>query len=221
MKKLEKVKSNSQILNFIQQTEKALKALGYNDHGLEHSKIVMERALKISKEIKLSQEDQELAAIASFCHDMGNFLNRKLHNHLSALLFHQVFQDKLGAEEVARIMQAISYHDSKNGMTFCDTISAVTVIADKSDVRRSRVLEKDMKKIKKDIHYRVNYATEKSELNINKKKKTLTLKLKIDTSFVPVIEYFEIFTRRMVYCRKAANYLGYHFGLIINDFKLL
>jgi len=95
------------------------------------------------------------------------------------------------------------------------------VIADKSDVRRERVYTKDLREIKRDIHSRVNYATYWSKLKIDKKKRKITLTLKIDTKFVPIIEYFEIFTQRMVYCRQAAKYLGYKFGLLINNFKLL
>ena len=97
----------------------------------------------------------------------------------------------------------------------------MAVLADKSDVHRSRVTVKKMKKIKDDIHDRVNYATNQSFINADRKKKTITLTLKIDTKFVPVMEYFEIFTDRMVYCRQAAKYLGYKFHLIINRFKLL
>ena len=117
-------------------------------------------------------------------------------------------------------MQAISFHD-RSEMILAHPVSAVTIIADKSDVRRSRVLERKMQKIRSDIHDRVNYATKKSRLKINRGRKNITLILKIDTNFVPVIEYFEIFTDRMVYCRKAANFLNYKFGLVINNFKLL
>jgi hypothetical protein len=106
-------------------------------------------------------------------------------------------------------------------MEFSNSVSAVVVLADKSDVHRSRVTIKDIEKIKADIHNRVNYATKTSRLGINKKSKRITLNLKIDTRFVPLIEYFEIFTDRMVYCRKAASCLGYKFGLIINSVKLL
>jgi hypothetical protein len=117
-------------------------------------------------------------------------------------------------------MKAIANHD-KYEMKFSDPISAIVVLADKSDVRRERVIVKDLKIIKSDIHNRVNFAVKSSRLGIDKKKKRITLVLRIDTSFVPVMEYFEIFTERMVYCRKAAEYLGYQFNLVINNFKLL
>lgn len=217
---LSQVKKHPQILEFIKQTEIALAALSYTDHGFRHSNLVADRARTIASEIGLSQKEGELAAIAGFCHDMGNFLSRTYHNYLAPLLFHQVFQKDFNPKELAVIMQAIANHD-KEEMNFTNSVSAVLVLADKSDVHRSRVLNKVLEEIKTDIHDRVNYATKDSHLKIDKKKKRITLTLKIDTNFVPIVEYFEIFTERMVFCRKAAQYLGYSFGLVINNFKLL
>lgn len=219
---LTKIKKNLQISEFIKQTEVVLAALSYTDHGFRHADLVAARARTIAKEIGLSKEDIELAAIASFCHDMANFLSRSYHNYLGALLFHQVFVDDFKPEELTAIMQAIANHDKKQeDMSFASSVSAIVVLADKSDVHRSRVLAKVIEEIKTDIHDRVNYATKSTHLKIDKKKKRITLTLKIDTNFVPIVEYFEIFTNRMVFCRKAAEYLGYDFGLVINNFKLL
>jgi len=219
---LTQVKKNSQILEFIKQTENTLAELSYTDHGLRHSNLVADRARTIAKEIGLSKNEGELAAIAGFCHDMGNFLGRSYHNYLAALLFHQVFQDKFNAKELASIMQAISNHDERRKeISFATPISAIVVLADKSDVHRSRVVVDITDETKTDIHDRVNYATKETRLKINKAKKRISLTLKIDTNFVPIMEYFEIFTERMVFCRKAAKYLGYNFGLVINNFKLL
>lgn len=217
---LTKIKKNHQILEFIKQTEIALAVSGYTEHGLGHSNLVANRARTVSKEIGLSKEEQELAAVAGFCHDMGNFLSRSNHHYFGALLFYQVFSKDFNPEELCLITQAISNHD-KEEMRFSNPISAVLVLADKSDVRRSRVITKNLDKIKADIHDRVNFATKMSRLKIDKKEKRITLSLKIDTNFVPVMEYFEIFTDRMVFCRKAAKYLNYDFGLVINNFKLL
>ena len=214
------VKNNQQILNFINQTEKALFALGYTDHGLRHSNIVADRAMSIAKKIGLSERDIELAGVAGFCHDMGNFMTRTYHHYFGALLFHQVFQNDFAPEEMTNIMQAISNHD-KDEMDFVNKVSAVLVLADKSDVHRSRVLVDDIKKIKSDIHDRVNYAVTESSLTLDTKTKRVTLKLTIDTNFTPIMEYFEIFTERMSYCRTAAEYLGYQFGIIINKKRLL
>lgn len=217
---LARVKKDPQILEFINQAQKGLAALGYTDHGLGHLNLVADRARTVAREIGLSEREQELSAIAGFCHDMGNFLSRTYHHYLGSLLFHQIFSKDFEPEGLAIIMQAISNHDKKE-MNFSNKVSAVLVLADKSDVRRSRVLAQKIDQIKADIHDRVNYATKFSKLGINKKQKRISLTLQIDTNFVPVIEYFEIFTDRMVFCREAAKYLGYKFGLVINSFELL
>lgn len=222
MVNLTEIKKHPQILEFIKQTETALAELSYTDHGLRHSNIVADMARKIAKGIGLGKKEEELAAITGFCHDMGNFLSRSRHNYFGALLFHQVFKDDFEPKDLVTIMQAIANHDKEIGdMSFGSLVSAIVVLADKSDVHRSRVVVKEIEKIKSDIHDRVNYATRASSLKIDKTKKRITLILKIDTNFVPVMEYFEIFTSRMVFCRKAAEYFGYKFGLIINKFRLL
>ena len=219
-----KIKNNSHLLEFIKQSERALKNEGYTNHGLAHVQLVADRARTVAREMGLSKEEQEMAAISGFCHDMGNFLSRSYHQYFGALLFYQVFKNEFPIAQVSEIMQAIASHDSnhyKEEMNFSSPVSAILVIADKSDVRRERVYTKDLREIKRDIHSRVNYATYWSKLKIDNRKKKITLTLKIDTKFVPIIEYFEIFTQRMVYCRQAAKYLGYKFGLLINNFKLL
>jgi metal-dependent HD superfamily phosphatase/phosphodiesterase len=214
------VKKDPQILEFIRQTEVALSALSYTDHGLRHCSLTADRARTIAKDIGLDKREQELAAIAAFCHDMGNFLSRTLHNYLAAMLFHQVFSDKFPVRELTEVMQTIAGHD-KAEMNFVNSITAVLVLADKSDVHRSRVTVQKMEDIKADIHDRVNYATKDSKLKVDKSKKRITLTLKIDVNFVQIMEYFEIFTERMVFCRRAAEYLGYSFGLVINNTRLL
>lgn len=214
------VKKNPQVLEFIHQTEIALRAIKYSEHGLRHANLVADRARTISREIGLSKKDQELGAIAGFCHDMGNFVGRTQHHYWGALLFHQIFSNE-NPRDVSVIMQAIANHDKQNEMKFAHPVSAIVVLADKSDVHRSRVRKKSLREIQADIHARVNYAATYSKIKISKKTKTITLILKIDKSLVPIMEYFEIFTDRMVYCRQAAEYLGYKFCLIINNIKLL
>ncbi len=217
---LQDVKQNPYILEFIRQTEESMTAISYTNHGLRHTNIVADRALSIAKSIGLGQREGELAAIAGFCHDMGNFMTRTYHHYFGAMLFQQVFSNKFEPNELALIMQAIANHDVEE-MEITSPITAVLVLADKSDVDRSRVTEKDMEKIKADIHDRVNYAARDSKLKVDSVRKQITLTLKIDTNFCPIIEYFEIFTERMVFCRKAAQFLGYDFGLVINNFRLL
>lgn len=219
---LAQVKKNPQILEFISQTENALAALSFTDHGLRHSNLVAGRAKTIAKEIGLSVKEEEMAAITGFCHDMANFLSRTYHNYFAGILFHQVFKDESDPKELMIIIQALANHDKKiEDVAFVSPVSAVAILADKSDVHRSRVTVKRIEEIKADIHDRVNYATRASSLKVDKNKKRITLTLRIDTNFVPIIEYFEIFTERMIFCRRAAEYLGYDFGLIINKFRLL
>lgn len=217
---LAKVKNNPLVLEFIRETETSLKALSYTEHGIRHATLVSDRARNIAQGIGLKGEEIELAAIAGFCHDMGNFLGRFNHHYWGAILFSQIFSGEFPPDNIAKVMQAISNHD-KEEMKFTNNISAVVVLADKSDVHRKRVVVKNLDEIKKDIHDRVNYATTDARLKINKNSQKIVLTLKIDAKFVPIMEYFEIFTERMAYCRTAAQYLGYEFGLIINNFKLL
>ncbi len=214
------VKKNPYILEFIKQTDIALVAIGHTDHGIRHANLVAKRAKEIAKSIGLSKKEQELSAIAGFCHDMGNFLTRSGHHLWSAILFSQIFNKKFSPQELTILLQAISNHDRQE-MEFTNPVSAIVVLADKSDVHRTRVVEKDIEKIKKDLHDRVNYAVNESKIKIDKRKREIKLILKVDTNFCPIIEYFEIFTQRMIYCRRAAEYLNYKFGLEINNFKLL
>ena len=221
---VQQIKKHPQILEFIHQTEITLQALGYTEHGLRHANLVSKRAGQIAQMVGLSNREQELAIIAGFCHDIGNFMGREQHHYWGAMLFHQIFggygQDNFSPREMALIVQSIVNHD-KYTMKVVNPISAIVVLADKSDVHRSRVIEKSLEKIKADIHDRVNYAVTHSVYDVNKKTKRIILILKIDTKFCPIIEYFEIFTDRMSYCRQAAKFLGYKFSLMINNFKLL
>jgi len=214
------IQKHPKVLEFINQSEIAIKALDYTEHGLRHAKLVAREAKSLAKQINLSERDQDLAAIAGFCHDMGNFLGRSQHHYWGGLLFHQIFENEFTPKELAWVMQAIANHD-KSIMKLTEPISAVVVLADKSDVHRSRVTVQSLKEIRADIHDRVNYAVTRSDLSVNETKKQIILTLKIDRNFVPIIEFFEIFTERMTYCRQAANYLGYKFHLVINNFKLL
>lgn len=219
---LKEVKKNSKISDFITQTEKYLDALGFTDHGPRHVGIVSERSRELAAKIGLNKRDQELVAIAGWCHDMGNFLGRDQHHYWAALLFSQVYLNKASdINEVSRIMQAITSHD-KDDLKLVDSISAILIIADKSDVHRSRVKHyKSPKKLgENDIHDRVNYATTYNQLLVSKSKKEIVLRVKIDTKVAKPMEYFEIFNDRMIFCEMATKYLGYNFVLIINNFKL-
>lgn len=217
---LKQVKGDARINSFIDQTDKYISALGYTDHGRRHSDIVSDRSKKIARKIKLSEHEQEIAAIAGWCHDMGNFLGRTQHHYWGAMLFSQCYINQAdNPEDVAKIAQAIVSHD-KDDLKIVDKVTACLIIADKSDVHRNRVTNKNMKSIKEDIHDRVNYAVTDNHLSIDHKKKTIVLSLTLDTKFTSIMDYFSIFVERMNYCQKAAEYLKYEFHLKINNTKL-
>ena len=98
-------------------------------------------------------------------------------------------------------------------------VAAALILADKSDVRRSRVRNQAGDTF--DIHDRVNYSVTKSALKINEDKTLIKLKLTVDTRYGSVMDYFEIFMQRMSMCRKAAEKLGLQFKLIINEQPLI
>ena len=216
----ELIKNNEIISAWIRNSYFITKEMSLTEHGLKHAEFISTRSLEIAKAIGLNTKNQDLVLSASYCHDIGNFLSRTYHHYFGSILIFDIFKDKIDIKDLTIIMQAIANHD-KEDMKLVHPVAAIVIIADKSDVRRERVLETDIKKIKTDIHDRVNYATIENKMTVDDKKKTITLKLKIDTQFCSIMEYFEIFTDRMNYCRLSAEYLGYHFGLIINDFKLL
>ncbi len=213
------VKANPYVNNYIEQTEKYLTALGFTDHGFRHVNIVADRARSLAREIGLPAHDQELSASAGYCHDMGNFMGRTQHHYWGALLFSQIYVGRVEAPDLSRVIQAITSHD-KDELKLVDKISAILILADKSDVQRTRVLKKDISHIKFDIHDRVNYAATQNSLNVDRKKKIIYLNVKIDTKVAEPIEYFEIFIDRMTFCRLAAKYLGYRFELLVNNFRL-
>jgi hypothetical protein len=216
---LSDIKKDARINAFIDQTDIYMKNLGYTDHGRRHLNIVSERTQKIARHLKLTTGDQELAAISGWCHDMGNFLGRSQHHYWAAMLFSQCFINNDNALDVSKIIQSITSHD-KDDLKIVDKITACLIIADKSDVHRTRVLAKDKKKIMEDIHDRVNYAVTDNKLFIDDKKKTITLALKLDTNFTDILDYFTIFVERMTYCQKAADFLKYEFKLKINNTTL-
>lgn len=217
---LAKVKNNRKIQSFIRQTEKYMDALGFTDHGYRHLKITTDRAKYLAQSVGLPLKEQELAMIAGYAHDMGNFLGRTQHHYWSAMLFSQVFMaDVDDADDLSVIIQAIVSHD-KDDLKIVDAVTAIVILADKSDVHRDRVKNKDLAKIKEDIHDRVNYSVTENSLTVEPQKRAIVLKLKLDIKVIDPLEYFEIFTARMTFCRQAAEFLGYDFVLTINDFKL-
>ena len=216
---LEEIKQHPGIKECIKKSEYYLNCLGFTDHGPRHINVVSDRAKSLAKNIGLSKREQELSAIAGYCHDMGNFLQRSEHCFAGAMLFSQFFSQDDNLPEVLEIVQAINDHDEEKH-EIVGSIGAVLVLADKSDVHRSRVRDTSPQNIKNDIHDRVNYSVIDSTFKVNKLKKEIVLRLKIDLKITGAMEYFEIFNDRMIFCRKAATFLGYKFVLVINNFKL-
>jgi len=219
MLNLEEIKKHPGIKECIKKSENYLNDLGYTDHGFRHVNIVSDRAKMLARTIGLNKQEQELAAIAGYCHDMGNFLQRTDHCFAGAMLFSQFFLNQENVLNVLEIVQAINDHDEEK-REIVSKIGGVLVLADKSDVHRSRVKDISPSNIKNDIHDRVNYSVIDSSFRVNKPKKEIVLRLKIDTKITGVMEYFEIFNERIVFCRRAAKFLGYKFVLFINNFKL-
>ena len=215
----EEIKNNERIKTYIKKADESLIALGYTEHSFAHVTKVSEMAKEILLELGYSKREAELAQIAGYLHDIGNVINRVDHAQSGAVMAFRIL-DKLGAEpeEIATIIAAIGNHDEKTAVAV-NPVAAALILADKTDVRRSRVRNSDLATF--DIHDRVNYAVEDSSTKISKDKKSIILNLKINTEISSVMDYFEIFLDRMLLCRKAAEKLNLKFKLIINNQILL
>lgn len=212
------LRRNQRARLYIEAADKYLEAIGFTEHGFRHCEIVSITAYNILQKLGYSDGVANLAAAAGFIHDIGNMLGRTDHHRSGALLAKEVLEEA-GYEpgSVVRIMQALVLHEQDEGF-ITDEVAAALLIADKSDVHRSRVRNPSM--ISKDIHDRVNCAATESELTIRQEEKIITLNLTIDTRISQVIEYFEIFLDRMTACRRAASVLGCEFNLIINNTRM-
>ncbi len=215
----ETVKNDPDIRTYILKADEALSALGYTEHSLPHATVVAQKAGDLLQVLDYEDRAVELCRIAGFLHDIGNMVNRSEHSQSGAILAFRLL-DKMGfsAEEIATVVSAIGNHDEGTGVPVNATAAAL-ILADKSDVRRSRVRagaeECD------DIHERVNYSVTKATLAPDVKEKTVALHLTVDPKIASVMEYFEIFMERMLLCRKAAETLGLTFTLFINEQKML
>lgn len=215
----EEIKNNEHIKTYIKKADESLITLGYTEHSFAHVTKVSEMAKEILLELDYSKREAELAQIAGYLHDIGNVINRVDHAQSGAVMAFRIL-DKLGAEpeEIATIITAIGNHDEKTAVAV-NPVAAALILADKTDVRRSRVRNSDLATF--DIHDRVNYAVENSSTKISDDKKSIILNLKINTEISSVMDYFEIFLDRMLLCRKAAEKLNLKFKLIINNQILL
>ena len=213
------VKNNKSIHTYIKKADELLEAIGFTEHSFAHVTKVSETAGYILETLGYSAREVELCKIASYMHDIGNIVNRVDHSQSGAVMAFRIL-DKMGMEpeEISTIITAIGNHDEHTAEPV-NAVAAALIIADKSDVRRSRVRKSG--DIKLDIHDRVNYAVEKTVVKINTDHTILKLKLTIDTKICTIMDYFEIFLSRMLLCKKAAKKLGLEFKLIINEQQLL
>ena len=213
------VKNSPEIRTYITQADASLLAIGYTEHSFAHVGKCAEVAAHILTQLGYSQREVELARIAAFMHDIGNVVNRSDHAISGATMAFRIL-DKMGMEpaDVAAVITAIGHHDDSTAFPV-NAIAAALILADNTDVRRSRVRNADVTNF--DIHDRVNYAVERSEVSLDRDSKTFTLSLSINTEVCAVMDYFEIFLQRMLLCRKAAGFFGLTFKLDINGLTLL
>lgn len=215
----EEIRKNEEIRAYISMGNDCLGAIGYTEHGFAHAKRSSNYASGILQQLGYDDRTCELAAIAGYMHDIGNVINRVGHAQSgAAMAFTLLNKLEMDPKEIGLIVSAIGNHD-ESAAAPVNPIAAALILSDKGDVRRTRV--RNIETVGTDIHDRVNYAVEHASNEIDLENRTIMLKITIDTSICPVMEYFEIFLDRMVLCRKAAAYLELSFELLINDVRLL
>ena len=209
------IKNDSAIKAYITAADSSLAALGYTEHSFAHVTKVAESAAEILTALGYDEHTVELAKIAGYLHDIGNLVNRDEHSQSGAVMAFRIL-DRLGLmpEDIATVVTAIGNHDEGTGVAV-NAVAAALIIADKTDVRRSRVRNRDFSTF--DIHDRVNYSVFETLLDIDTEAKEVRLSIKIDTEISSIMDYFEIFLGRMIMCRKSADTLGLAFKLKIND----
>ncbi len=216
---IESIKNDELVKKFIELSDQHLNVLGYTEHGFRHVNIVSVWSRDILKKLNYDEHICELAAIAGYLHDIGNVVNREDHGRLSALFALEILERyNLPAEDIVTIISAIGNHEEEIGQPV-NAVSAALILADKSDVHRSRV--RSVSNVYLDIHDRVNYAVTNSNLNVFFEKKVISLNLEIDTKIAQILEYFEIFMSRLEICRRAARFLNCSYELIINNQKVV
>jgi len=215
----EAVKDSDAIRTYIVRADESLGELGFTEHSFAHVVHVAETAGYILETLGYDARTVELAKIAGYMHDIGNLVNRKEHSQSGAIMAWSILNDmECDPAELATIVTAIGNHDEGTGVPV-NAVAAALILADKADVRRSRVRNENIASF--DIHDRVNYSVKKSALKINDDKTIVKLKLTVDTKYGSVMDYFEIFMGRMILCRQAAEKLGLQFKLIINEQQLV
>ena len=215
----EDIKRNEAVNTYITRADESLCAIGFTEHSFAHVTRSAEGAGYILKTLGYPARDVELAKIAGYLHDVGNLVNRESHSLSGAVIAFRILESLgFSADEIATVTTAIGNHDEGTGVAV-NPVCAALILADKSDVRRTRVRHKEITSF--DMHDRVNYSVKKSVLKINEEQTLIKLKLTVDTKYGSVMDYFEIFLGRMIMCRKAAERLGLEFRLIINEQQLI
>ena len=217
--KYKEIANNKEINAYLQKGNANLGQLGFTDHSKAHCVQVAHQAGKILKRLGYSEHEIELAKIAGYMHDIGNTINRVDHAHSGAILAYEILKNMgMSLEDRTEIMMAIGNHDEATGTAVSD-ISAALILADKSDVHRNRVRNRDI--VTFDKHDKVNYAVTNTEFIMEREKRKVTLNITIDNTICPVLDYFDIFMERTKMSKYAAKYLNIWFELIINGTKLL
>ena len=215
----EDIKKNPEVCMLVEKGDKNLEVLGITEHSMAHCSLVAKRAAEILEKLGYPEHEQELVRIAGIMHDIGNAVNRNHHAETGAILANEILRKTdMKAEDRITVISAIGNHDESTGGAK-DVISAALILADKSDVRRNRVRNKDREKF--DIHDRVNYAVTGSRLKVDPEEKKISLNLQVDTKICTMFEYFDIFLGRMMMCRGSAEMLGTQFRLTVNGGKVL
>ena len=213
------IKNDEAVKAYITAADESLRALGYTEHSFSHVQRVALTAAYVLEHLGYDKHTVELAKIAGVLHDIGNLVNRTEHSQSGAVMAFRILDNKgMPPRDIATVVTAIGNHDEGTGVPV-NAVAAALIIADKSDVRRSRVRNKDASTF--DIHDRVNYSVTSSALTVNADEKFLILELEIDTDISPVMDYFEIFLGRMVMCRRASDMLGLEFRMTINSQRII
>ena len=215
---LEDIQQEPTISTFVTAADRMMEGLGYTEHGFRHANLTARIAFNVLTRLDFPERTAMVACIGGYLHDIGNMVARENHGQTGALLAYQVLHDRMSSADLAQVMAAIGSHEEEGGDA-AGPVSAAVILADKTDVHRSRV--RKSAQIDFDIHDRVNYASEQSFLRVDSSARTITLELTIDTGISDVMEYFEIFLQRMVMCRRAAERLECRFKLTINGASLL
>ena len=208
------LREDASIRTYIIRADESLLALGFTEHSFAHVTMVSENAAHILETLGYSEHEVELVRIAGYLHDIGNLINRVDHSQSGALLAFRLLEERgMSAEDISLIVTAIGNHDEGTGVPV-NAVAAALILADKCDVRRSRVRNRNISTF--DIHDRVNMSIKKNYLTVDNDTKTIRLVIIMNAEMSSIMDYFEIYLSRMILCEKAAKFLGYKFELVIN-----